>query len=222
MGEQDKPDDDNEKPLAQEHPDPLSTAYAEANKPIFHCLPDFFTAPQLEQFKHERLPYVFWGDQKKQIEEEFHTLSEEVNLVLKKEYQMPDRRSLAQRKFVFSVFYTIYVIIVAIIGIIMLNRIGNVMSVQGDVTLQYLIPNFVLMVVLAVAMLGCYKFCLDGSDVVGMLDERLIEKAKPTLDLWNNAHQEISAELTMLDEKKETGKIERVLPTLKLWKKEDL
>ena len=145
---------------------------------------------------------------------------------------MPDREHVNTRKSAFYIFRIVYFVFWIIIGIVMANKIVstshshmNDKIVADKIVAGNLIVLFVLLFVVGVATMISYYCCCDGTDVLTIMDERLQQKVKPVVDLWNSTVQEheVFAEfkVTKVDGK-EKGKMVRIPPTLKVWKHGDL
>ena len=95
-----------------------------------------------------------------------------------------------------------------ILGIVWaFNRVSKV-----DRETPFLVRNSVLVFVDGIAGVVCFNCACDGSDVLMLMDRRLEQKVKPTLDCWNSA---VFAEFRLLE-------LLRISQGLNLWKQWEL
>ena len=217
-----------DKPLSED--EPLATGSTKELRTIFHFFADWTSPPEFKEIHFERFDSEMWGEQRSQLEESFKALAEKINPIIKREYEMEDRKSVNKRKTAFVNFRVVYFLIWIIVGIIMVTKIAANYGtetwrngvLQVDLVERYCIQIFVGMFVVGVVTMISFYCCCSGTDVLMIMDRRLQQNVKPTLDQWNSTipEHEVCAEFRVEEvERKEKVNVKRIPPTLNLWKK---
>merc|ERR1712126_50201 len=102
--------------------EPLASAETQDYWPVLHIFTDWTVLPQFKDVLYTRLDREFWGDKAKYIKEKMERLTEPVNKIIQKEYEMPDRKHINRRRTAFGILRFCVVLLWIIIGIILISK----------------------------------------------------------------------------------------------------
>ena len=163
--------------------EPLARGATQEWRTVFGFFTDWTTAPQFQDISYGlRFGRAFWKEKETEVQNKMTALSEELNEIMKSEYEMPDRRHVNKRKTVFGILKFVIVVVLIIFGIVMVNRILERSHGDGWI-IPFLVWTFILLFLVSIFGVILFYSCCDGSDVLPLMDARMQQKVKPALGL---------------------------------------
>ena len=189
----------DEKPLAK------SSSVNKNNS--FLCHQDDTPPRQFLDIDYEKLEEDTPGQQCAVIKKNFDALTEEINKIMKTEYESSDGKSMVISENVFKPLVFILTFTLFIVGISMM------------VSLSWFNMFALCFIFGLILVLTCSFFCCcDGA---GDQDESIIQRVKPVIEEWNSTNEENGVIAELIEAKDEyRGKtLVTIPPSLNLWKK---
>ena len=191
----------NEKPLAK-------TSCVDENH-AFLCIQDDTPPRQFLNIDYEKLENETTRQEYTEIKKNFDALTEDINRIMKREYEKSDMKLFHISKNIFYplvVFLFIALIFVGICALVSLSSFNLIAMLS--------IGGFL------VVFIGGFFCCCDWN---ADQDESINERVKPAVDVWNSANKENGVIAEYIETKDEfRGKhIHEIPSSLCLWKRAD-